>query len=205
MKIQKWGLASLALGLCLSLGRAPMAAEIKLNPEGLREALLGKHRLLEKIVEERSEWESAFCPGVYYHRILLRTRISDLGITINDEGSIRLKARFAQPYVGFQGNYQGFYSLCFPVSGWSGLSAEDAQIEALIHFSEGPEGRVVLRIQVDSVRLGKLSTGALSPEMEKKLTELINQGMTKAWSSFLGEWFNSSISNLVNDHLPINL
>lgn len=191
------------LGIFLALSATGSAGADNLS--SLEEAFLREHRLFEKVVEGRSQWQSAFCPGAYEYRVLLQTRMTDLGISLNDDGSVRIKARLGQPYVGFQGNYQGFYSFCFPVSGWSGLSVEHADIETVIHFSEGPEGRVVLKVEVESIELGHVLTGALTQDLEEKLTVTLNEGLARVWASSLGDWLEARISLLLNKNLPINL
>lgn len=175
------------------------------NLESLERAFLNEHRLFQKVVEGKSNWDSAFCAGSYQYRVLLQTQITGLKITVNEDGSVRLKAKFSNPYVGFQGNYQGFYSFCFPVSGWSGLSLDYAEVETVIHFTEGAEGRVILRTEIETIQLGNVITGALSREWEERLTTTLNEGIARVWASSIGDWIESQISYLLNENLPINL
>ncbi len=175
------------------------------NWESLETAFLKDHRVFQKVVEGKSQWTSAFCEGTYNYRVLLQTQITRLKIVVNEDGSVRLKARFSNPYVGFQGNYQGFYSFCFPVSGWSGISLDYAEVESVIHFSEGLEGRVILRTEVESIHLGNVTTGALSKDWEEKITTTLNEGIAQVWATSWGEWLESQISYFLNQNLPINL
>lgn len=168
----------------------------------IRREFLEDHRVFEKVIEGKSEWESVFCQGVYSYRILLRTQLKDLDIELAEDGSILLKSVLHEPYIGFQGNYQGAYSFCFPISKWSGLSAESARIEAKVEFTDTAEGPVKVNIKVNSVQLGKLMTETWSESWEERLTGMINQGLTQVWTSQLGEWFSSKISSIVNEHIP---
>jgi len=203
-KFIKQPLRKVSLGI---LASAFVFSQISLaqNWENLERAFLKEHRLFQKVIVGKSQWNSAFCEGNYHYRVLLQTQVTSLKILVNDDGSVRVKARFSNPYVGFQGNYQGFYSFCFPVSGWSGISLDYAEVESVIHFSEGLEGRVILRTEVESVYLGKIATGALSKDWEEKLTTTLNEGIAQVWASSWGDWLESQISHLLNENLPINL
>ena len=46
----------------------------------LREAFLKEHRVLEKVLEGKSQWAGTFCEGNYHYRILLKTTVDDLSI-----------------------------------------------------------------------------------------------------------------------------
>jgi hypothetical protein len=168
----------------------------------IRREFLEDHRVFEKIIEGKSEWESTFCHGVYSYRILVRTQLKDLDIQLGSDGSVILKAVLHEPYVGFQGSYQGAYSFCFPISKWSGVTAEDAKIEARVEFTDTEEGRVRVNIKVNSVELGRLMSDSLYNSWEESITHMVNNGLSQVWSSSLGEWFSLKISSIVNDHLP---
>lgn len=168
----------------------------------IRRAFIEDHRIFEKVIEGKSEWHSTFCQGVYSYRVILRTQLKDLDIQLAQDGSISLKAVLHEPYVGFQGNYQGAYSFCFPVSNWSGLTAESATIDAQIQFADAEDGRIKVNVKVSSVELGTLMTDNLSQSWEEKMTGLLNSGLSQVWSSQLGDWFSSQISSVINQHLP---
>ncbi|MFM8270567.1 MAG: hypothetical protein ACKN9V_10295 [Pseudomonadota bacterium] len=172
------------------------------NLTEIRRAFLEDHRVFEKVIEGKSQWQSTFCHGVYSYRILLQTQLRDLDIQLSEDGSVFLKAVLHEPYIGFQGNYQGAYSFCFPVSNWSGLKAESASIEAKVTFTDGDDGRVKVKITINSVELGTLMTDTLSKSWEERMTQLLNNGLSQVWASQLGDWFSTKISSVVNNHLP---
>jgi len=189
----------LSLLFCLT-GYASVAPFSNLS--SIRQAFLEDHRVFEKVIEGKSQWQSTFCPGVYHYRIMLRTQLKDLDIKLAEDGSVVLKAVLHEPYIGFQGNYQGAYSFCFPVSNWSGVTAESAKIEAKVEFADTEEGRVLVKIKVNSVELGNLMTGTLYKSWEETMTQMFNSGLRQIWSSQLGEWFSTKISSVVNEQLP---
>jgi len=164
-----------------------------------------EHRVLEKVIKGKSQWEGYFCQGVYEYRILLKTQISRIEIDLEEDGSVSLEAELGEPYIGFQGNYQGAYSLCLPLGAWSGIRAENATIKARIYFFEQADGRVEVKVDVKSLQLGQLMTNALAPSIEKNLTDTLNQGLEEVWSSQLGEWANTWISDILNQNIPIDL
>ena len=168
----------------------------------IRREFLEEHRVFEKIIEGKSDWESTFCHGVYSYRIMVRTQLKDLDIQLGPDGSVILKAVLHEPYVGFQGSYQGAYSFCFPISKWTGLTAEDAKIEAKVEFTDTEDGRVRVNIKVGSVEIGRLMSDSLYTSWEESMTQMVNNGLSQVWSSSLGDWFSSKISSVVNEHLP---
>lgn len=176
------------------------------NGPALREAFLKEHRVFEKIVEGKSNWSGTFCNGNYHYRIMLKTTVDDLNIEVNEDGSLMMRAVVGNPYVGFQGAYQGAYSFCYPIENWSGLGFDKASLEARISFSEAEEGRVHLKVEITSVELGTLVTGGvLSKELEDAVTRSLNQGLSQVWSSELGSWLSQTISYYLNENLPIKL
>ncbi|NBT58551.1 hypothetical protein EBT16_07180 [bacterium] len=186
------------------LGTLPVQAadHTSLDLFSVRRDLLEDHRVFEKVIEGKSEWESYFCKGVYSYRVMLRTQLKELDIDLAQDGSVVLKSVLHEPYVGFQGNYQGAYSFCFPISQWTGLSAENARVEAKVEFSENEDGRVSVKIKVNSVEFGRLMTESFSDPWEARMTDLLNRGLSQVWASQLGDWFNSKISTIVNQHIP---
>lgn len=166
---------------------------------------LAEHRVFKKVVEGKAEWESFFCRGQYDYRLLLQTQIQELEIDLEEDGSVNLEAKLWEPYIGFQGNYQGAYSFCFPLGAWSGVRAKDATIRAKIEFFEKEEGRVEVSIRIDSVELGVLMTNALAPSLEKQITDTLNQGLREIWASELGDWAEQWISYILNKNIPIHL
>lgn len=114
-----------------------------------------------------------------------------------------LKATLDNPYVGFQGSYQGAYSFCFPTNAWSGLSAESAEAFARVEFVDREDGRQEFKIHVYSVSFGLLHTGGLPREVEENLTLLLNRGMTEIWQSELGDWLSQKISFFINKNIPV--
>ncbi|NBX75805.1 MAG: hypothetical protein EBQ92_04560 [Proteobacteria bacterium] len=193
----KTSLLILVLSLSAQASLAPFS-----DISSIRREFLEDHRVFEKVIEGKSEWESTFCHGVYSYRIMVRTQLKDLDIQLDQDGSVILKAVLHEPYVGFQGNYQGAYSFCFPVSDWSGLTAEDAKIEAKVEFTDTEEGRILVNIKVNSVKLGRLMSDSLYQSWEESMTRLVNNGLSQVWASQLGDWFSSKISSMVNEHLP---
>jgi len=192
-------------GLLLALSGPVFGAPSSRVLSELQNRFLEDHRVFQKLVEGKARWNSTFCQGIYDYRLLLQTQIKDVNIELQDDGSVVLEAELWEPYIGFQGNYQGAYSLCIPVGAWSGIKAETAFIRAHVVFFEKEEGRVNVNVNVEEVHLGLLVTNALSPSFEKSLTETLNQGLKEVWSSELGDWANEMISDLLNQNIPIHL
>jgi len=199
------------LVVCLGISSVLQASEgtpleLPLNIPALREAFLKEHRVYEKVFEGKSQWSGFFCEGGYQYRVSLKTTVNDLKIDVLEDGSLVLKAVVGHPYIGFKGGYQGALSFCYPIENNSGLSVEEAILEAHIHFFETEEGRVQLKVDITSVELGTLRTsGTLSREMEEALTRSLNEGLSRLWSSHLGDWLSQTISFFINENLPINL
>lgn len=189
----------LFLGSFFAVGLTASANQLNLFEQGY------EYRVLEKEIKGKSQWQGFFCQGVYEYRILLQTQISKLEIVLEEDGSVSLDSELEEPYIGFQGNYQGAYSLCVPLGAWSGIRAENAKIKARIYFFEQSDGRVEVKVDVKSLQLGQLITNALAPTIEKNLTDTLNQGLKEVWSSQLGEWANTWISDILNQNIPIDL
>lgn len=170
-----------------------------------KQRFLAEHRVFRKVVEGKAEWDSYFCRGQYDYRLLLQTQIQELDIELEEDGSVLLEAKLWEPYLGFQGNYQGAYSFCVPLGAWSGVRAKDATLRAKIEFVEKEDGRVEVKVKIDSVELGLIMTNALAPSVEKQITETLNQGLREIWASALGDWADQWISYVLNKNIPIHL
>lgn len=171
----------------------------------LQKQFFAQHRVFKKVISGQSSWESAFCHGVYEYQLLLQTQVQEVQIDLQSDGSVLVEAQLEKPYVGFQGNYQGAYSFCFPVGAWSGVQVTHAKIRARVDFFDLEDGRVKVKVSVDDIYLGDLLTSFLAPSVEKKITETINQGLKELWASELGDWLNIWISECLNQNIPIHL
>jgi|688.fasta_scaffold194983_2 hypothetical protein len=178
-------------------------ANASVDISALREALSSENRVFEKVVEGQDKWAGAFCNGNYHYRVLLRTQLKELKIVLNEDGSVFLNATLENPYVGFQGSYQGAYSFCFPTNAWSGLSAESVEAFARVDFVDREDGRQEFKVHVYSVTFGALHTGGLPREIEEDLTLLLNRGMAELWKSQFGEWISQKISFYINKNIPV--
>lgn len=199
LRIYIWGLAVVFALPALS---RPLEQPRALEWE---QRFLAEHRVFRKVVEGKAQWDSVFCQGQYDYRLLLQTQIQELDIELEEDGSVQLEAKLWEPYLGFQGNYQGAYSFCFPLGAWSGVRAKDATIRARIEFFEKEEGRVAVNVSIDSVEVGLIMTNALAPSLEKQITDTLNQGLRELWASELGDWADQWISHVLNKNIPIHL
>lgn len=178
-----------------------------LKVEAVRQAFLNDHRVFEKTIEQRSEWESPFCQGLgtYQYQLKLRTQLQELDIRVEDDGSIAIKAVLERPSFSLRGNYQGAYSFCYPIGNGTELKADKVNLEARVYFGEGDleAGQLDLRVEVVSIEFGTLHTKTFPSEYDEALTHLLNQGLDQLWRSHLGDWFNQTISFFLNQNFPI--
>lgn len=178
-----------------------------LKVETIREAFLKEHRVFEKIIEQRAEWESPFCQGqgTYQYQLRLKTQIQELDIQVEEDGSISIKAVLERPSFALRGSYQGAYSFCYPVGNGTEMEADKVALETRVYFGEGDleAGQLDLKVEVISLEFGTLRTKTFSSEYDEVLTRLLNQGLDNLWKSHLGEWFNQTISFFLNQNFPI--
>ncbi|NBX91827.1 MAG: hypothetical protein EBQ85_01185 [Proteobacteria bacterium] len=170
---------------------------------GLGETLTQGLRVFERVYEGNDQWAGSFCNGQYSYRLRVRTQINDVQIELNEDGSVLLNATLENPYFGFEGSYTGAYSLCFPTSAWTGLSADQIHASARIEFTDKEDGKVEFTVHVNSLALDRLHTGGLSGEAEETLTLLLNKTLKEVWTSQFGEWLSQQISLYINKNIPV--
>lgn len=155
-------------------------------------------------VGDSNQWASSTCWGAayYFYWVTYGADLEDLQIELNDAGGVDVSAKLKNLEGHATGTYRSGSTFCLPLGGTIGIGFQWATAKAQVTFGNSSELKD-LKVKVTQLELGKIELGRWVPNwFEDFLTGLANRSLRTLWSSWLGDWLNRKISDLIRENLP---
>jgi len=151
-------------------------------------------------------WSGTLCGGYYDYVIRVLGEVDSLEFDLGQGGAIEADGRLSELSFRANGIYRSQATLCLPLKGWTGVSADRARVRAEITFDGDSPSLADMRIRVLATELGTLHFGsAVPPAVERFLTGKINRALGWVWGSRVGEWLSAKITDIIKKKIPHKL
>jgi len=149
-------------------------------------------------------WDGLLCDGKYDAKAVMQGRIADTNLKLNPDQTLTATAELVNIVAGISGTYVSELSVCVPLGFGHNISVDRIDIGALVTFTDkGQNVAPDLHVKVQSTVLGKVTYAEWHPVwFEDFLTENLNIGLKKVWSSSLGDRISNYISEQIAKKIP---
>ncbi len=142
----------------------------------------------------RQNWKGTFCNGDAGYRGRIGGHIEKIRFKLEDK-YIEATADMKDIWGNLSGSYRSGYSACARLSGQIGADADWAHLRLHVYMNPSETETQLSRIEIKESVLGRIRFGLWLPSyLEEYATKLVNRGLEKVWSSWIGDWISQKIS-----------
>jgi hypothetical protein len=166
--------------------------------------ILDEHPLLQGEWQDSRSWSGYWCQKEWSYDIKAQAYLSSLDLNVNDDDSMTVTADLSQISADADGTYRSNLTLCATADESVPVSDDGAHLVARVTF-QGDGDFSSLQVQVQSAQLQELHLASWVPDyIDSLVTDLTNRALQDIWTTQLGQWIDSYITQYLHNHLPPN-
>lgn len=148
----------------------------------------------------QDDWQGLICDGFYHSDTNAKGRITDIHATVNNDLTLSVSLTGQSIVLSVDSSYKGDLSACFTLSLGHSVTIDSAQILASATVTDDPQSdKPKISVQVTSTNLGHVVYDTNFPDwLNNDITAGLNETMNAMWSTEIGEWISSVLSNQLN-------
>ena len=192
-------------GLAYSAPLSPSPLAMELDWDAMGPEMQAETKRVEGEWKERKEWKGYLCNGYYEYTTRVRGDVTKVEFELNEKGTVDVHGEMLNIHAGADGTYKSDTTLCIPLSGWTGIGLDSAQLEAVATFKGEGTSLKDMDLRITKTALGTIHIGKAVPAwFERFLTRQVNRTLAYVWRTKLGDWLSTKITEFIKKKIPEN-
>lgn len=166
----------------------------------LSETFRNENHVLKSHWKSNQEWKDWLCKGSYRYDVEFKAVVDQMKADPEHPESVLFDLTIDNVDSNLFGSYRSSKTLCIPFTG--GLHVVLGNVLARVRaVAVNVGGETKIKVTILDTEFGTIHFGqGISSDVERFVARILNSAFRYVWTSKLGEWINSKVSEELNKH-----